>query len=300
MLITRSIDDRQVIDRTLTTFKLTIAYDGTGFVGWQRQASGVSIQGLLEEAFAELDGREVPVTGAGRTDAGVHAIGQVASVSLERVIDGGSVVRALNTRLPESVRVLAAVEVPDTFHARFKARSKTYRYRIWNGPVMNPFERVYAWHIPAPPLDVEAMSAAAALVEGTHDFAAFQGTGTDPHSTKRTVYCSQLFRGGPGGFGGPEGPHDNSGVRNKPEGPHDNSAGDQACPDALITYEISGDGFLRHMVRNIAGTLVEIGRGRYASAWMAEVLASRDRTRAGRTAPAAGLFLVKVDYPEAC
>ena len=294
MLITRSIDDRQVIDRTLTTFKLTIAYDGTGFVGWQRQASGVSIQGLLEEAFAELDGREVPVTGAGRTDAGVHAIGQVASVSLERVIDGGSVVRALNTRLPESVRVLAAVEVPDTFHARFKARSKTYRYRIWNGPVMNPFERAYAWHIPAPPLDVEAMSAAAALVEGTHDFAAFQGTGTDPHSTERTVYCSQLFKGGP------EGPHYNSGVRNRPEGPHDNSAGDQACPDALITYEISGDGFLRHMVRNIAGTLVEIGRGRYASAWMAEVLASRDRTRAGRTAPAAGLFLVKVDYPEAC
>ena len=278
----------------MTTFKLTIAYDGTGFVGWQRQASGVSIQGLLEEAFAELDGREVPVTGAGRTDAGVHAIGQVASVSLGRVIDGGSVVRALNTRLPESVRVLAAVEVPDTFHARFKARSKTYRYRIWNGPVMNPFERAYAWHIPAPPLDVEAMSAAAALVEGTHDFAAFQGTGTDPHSTERTVYCSQLFKGGP------EGPHYNSGVRNRPEGPHDNSAGDQACPDALITYEISGDGFLRHMVRNIAGTLVEIGRGRYASAWMAEVLASRDRTRAGRTAPAAGLFLVKVDYPEAC
>jgi len=257
-------------------FKLTIAYEGTGLVGWQRQASGQSIQGLLEDAFAELDGRAVPVTGAGRTDAGVHALAQVASVSLERVIDGASVVRALNTRLPEAVRVLDAVEVPEAFHARFMTRSKTYRYRIWNDSVINPFERAYAWHVPSPLLDVEAMAAGAALIEGRHDFAAFQGTGSEPHSTERVVFSSRVYR---------DGPEDQHGRRAGLRGP-------------MITYEICGDGFLRHMVRNIAGTLVEIGRGRYPSQWVAEVLASQDRTRAGRTAPAAGLFLVKVDYPE--
>jgi len=150
--------------------------------------------------------------------------------------------------------------------------------------VLSPFERAYTWHVPSPALDVEAMAAAAALVEGRHDFAAFQGTGTDPHSTERVVFSSLVYRGGPD-QGGPAGAHSDG-----------RSAGFQARP--LITYEISGDGFLRHMVRNIAGTLVEIGRGRYPCEWMAEVLATRDRTQAGRTAPAAGLFLVKVDYPE--
>jgi tRNA pseudouridine38-40 synthase len=247
----------------MPTFRLTIAYDGTGFVGWQRQASGTSIQGLLEDALGALDGREVVVTGAGRTDAGVHAIGQVAGVSLERAIDGPTLARAVNARLPEAVRVTDASEAPPAFHARFNARSKTYRYRIWNREVLSPFERAYAWHVAAPPLDVEAMAAAALVLEGRHDFAAFQAAGSDTRTTERTVLSSRVSRG--------------------PEAP-------------LITCEISGNGFLRHMVRNIAGTLGEVGRGHHPVAWVEEVLASRERARAGPTAPPEGLFLVRVDY----
>jgi tRNA pseudouridine38-40 synthase len=247
----------------MPTFRLTIAYDGAPFVGWQRQASGTSIQGLLEDALGALDGREVVVTGAGRTDAGVHAIGQVASVSIERAIDGPSLARAVNARLPRTVRVTDASEAPATFHARFNARSKTYRYRIWNAEVLSPFERAYVWHVAAPPLDVEMMAAAARVFEGRHDFAAFQAAGTETRTTERTVFSSRVSRG--------------------PEPP-------------LISCEISGTGFLRHMVRTIAGTLGEVGRGRQPVAWVEEVLASRERARAGPTAPPEGLFLVRVDY----
>jgi tRNA pseudouridine38-40 synthase len=246
----------------MPTFRLTIAYDGAPFVGWQRQASGTSIQGLLEDALGALDGREVVVTGAGRTDAGVHAIGQVASVSIERAIDGPSLARAVNARLPETIRVTDASEAPVTFHARFNARSKTYRYRIWNAEVLSPFERAYVWHVAAP-LDVEMMAAAAVVLEGRHDFAAFQAAGAETRTTERTVFSSRVSRG--------------------PESP-------------LITCEISGTGFLRHMVRNIAGTLGEVGRGHHPVAWVEEVLASRQRARAGPTAPPEGLFLVRVDY----
>src|SRR5438034_2990083 len=133
----------------MKTFRITLAYDGTGLVGWQRQASGTSIQGLLEDALRALDERDVPVTGAGRTDAGVHALGQVASFSLTRAIAPDVLVRAMNARLPASVRVLAASEAPATFHARFAARAKTYRYRIWNGPTLGPFERDVVWHVTA-------------------------------------------------------------------------------------------------------------------------------------------------------
>ena len=131
----------------MPTFKITVAYDGTGFVGWQRQSEGTSIQGLLEDALRELDnGRECVVIGAGRTDAGVHALGQVASCSLNRAIDGSRLRQALNARLPPEVRVLSAEEAPETFHARFDARAKVYRYSIWNGEVMSPFDLRYAWH----------------------------------------------------------------------------------------------------------------------------------------------------------
>jgi tRNA pseudouridine38-40 synthase len=263
----------------MPTFKLTLAYDGTGFVGWQRQASGTSIQGLLEDAFRELDGRDVPVTGAGRTDAGVHALGQVAGVTIARVMDAASLVSAINARLPDAVRLLDAVEVAETFHARFHARAKTYRYRIWNDALLSPFERLYAWHVPAPVLDVDTMTAAAALIEGRHDFAAFQAAGTETRSSERIVFSSSVH--------GPSG--DEHGRRGR-------SAGLQACRGALIAYEVSGSGFLRHMVRNIIGTLVEVGRGRRPVEWVSEVLASKDRGRAGPTAPAEGLFLVRVEY----
>ena len=261
----------------MPSFKLTVAYDGTGFVGWQRQASGTSIQGLLEDALAELEGRPVTVMGAGRTDAGVHATGQAAGVSLAREIDAISLMRAVNVRLPDAVRVTSATVVAASFHARFHARSKTYRYRIWNGEAINPFERAYTWHIPAPALDVDAMTAAARLVEGAHDFAAFQGAGAETHGTDRVVFASRVFRS-PGGFEGPAGMAPGTAAH-------------------LITYEISGGGFLRYMVRNIAGTLVEVGRGKRPSDWVGDVLASRERARAGPTAPAQGLFLVAVEYP---
>jgi tRNA pseudouridine38-40 synthase len=260
------------------TFKLTIAYDGTGFVGWQRQASGPSIQGLLEGALRELDGRQVDVAGAGRTDAGVHALGQVASVSLERAIDRVTLVRAVNSRLPESVRVVDAADAAPSFHARFDARSKTYCYRIWNTEVMSPFERAYAWHVPSPTLDVAAMASAATLFEGRHDFAAFQASGSDTRTTEREVFSSRA-RGGSDPLRGSGG--------SQPS--HENASG-------FITYEIAGAGFLRHMVRTIVGTLVEVGRGRRPAAWVSEVLRSRDRSEAGPTAPAEGLFLVSLDY----
>jgi tRNA pseudouridine38-40 synthase len=243
------------------TFKLTVAYDGTGLIGWQRQASGVSVQGLLEDALSDLDGRHVAVTGAGRTDAGVHAMGQVAGLSIERAIDGVSLVRAVNARLPGTVRVTGALEVAATFHARFDAQSKTYRYRIWNAAVMSPFERLYAWHLPGPVLDVAGMSAGAALLEGRHDFAAFQAAGTETQGTERVVLASRV-----------------------------------SGEDELVTYEICGSGFLRHMVRSIVGTLVEVGRERRPVEWVAEVLRSRERARAGPTAPPEGLCLMSVDY----
>jgi tRNA pseudouridine38-40 synthase len=248
----------------MPTYKITLAYDGTDFVGWQRQAAGTSIQGLLEEALAQLDQRAVSVAGAGRTDAGVHALGQVASFSLQRSIEGDALMRALNARLPEAIRVLAAERVPETFHARFAATSKTYRYRIWNTGVVSPFERAFTWHV-IEPLDCHAMADAAGFLVGPHDFAAFKAAGGATRSTEREMFSSRMT-------GGP------------------------ACPSALIVYEVSGTGFLRHMVRNIVGTLVEIGRGRRPIEWMGEVLAGRDRTLAGPTAPPHGLVLVAVEY----
>ena len=272
----------------MPTFKLTLAYDGTDFVGWQRQATGRSIQGLLEDALRDLDGHDVTVIGASRTDAGVHALGQAASCSLDRTIAADVLVRALNARLPPDVRALTATEMPPRFHARFDARSKTYRYRIWNADVISPFERRYAWHV-AGPLDVEAMRTAAELLEGRQDFAAFQSAGTTIRSTERTVTRSRVRISTTDDT---EDAVDKTGsipavLRVLPGG---------KWRDPLVIYEITGDGFLRHMVRTIVGTLAEIGRGRWPAEEMRELLASGDRMRAGPTAPAEGLFLVAVEY----
>jgi tRNA pseudouridine38-40 synthase len=253
----------------MASFKVTLAYDGTDYVGWQRQAAGVSIQGLLEDALRGLDGRDVRVTGAGRTDAGVHALGQVASFTLERTFSPDTLLRALNAHLPDAIRVLAVSEAPPTFHPRFGARAKTYRYRIWNGDVISPFERRYAWHL-AGRLDVGAMRAAASLIAGRHNFASFRATGASTQTTEREVFVSRIAE------------HTQSELPN---------------PEFLtIVYEISGSGFLRHMVRIIVGSLVEVGRGRRPVAWIEDLLALPDRTAAGPTAPAVGLFLVGVEY----
>lgn len=261
-------------------FRLTMMYDGTGLVGWQRQASGTSVQALLENVLATLDGQPVTVQGAGRTDAGVHALGQVASFTLTRPIDPSTLVRALNFHLPPAVRAIAATGVDDEFHARFSARSKIYRYLIWSSGAVPPTLHRYVWSVPLP-VDVAAMDRAARLLEGTHDFAAFQSAGSEVETTVRTLMRSRVQR-----------------VSNDEIRLLARSDPDTGSPDAgsMVCYEVEGDGFLRHMVRSIVGTLVEIGQGRADVTLMGDALASRDRARAGRTAPAEGLFLVGVSY----
>jgi tRNA pseudouridine38-40 synthase len=297
-------------------FKITIAYDGAAFVGWQRQAAGASIQGLLEDALATLDKRPVTVSGAGRTDAGVHALGQVAAFELRRPdIDAPTIVRALNAALPPAVRVLSAAEAPADFHPRFDARAKTYRYRIWNREVLLPFERGRVWHIPLPLLDVDAMARAAVRLEGRHDFAAFQASGAATHTTERVVHrsCVRTEAAGPLHGRRNDGvPPPSTSTAQRPSREIDcevsavsavpsrfsDADAPVVCDDEypVIAYEIRGDGFLRHMVRNIVGTLVDIGRHRHPVEWLDDVVASADRTQAGRTAPADGLFLVRVEY----
>jgi tRNA pseudouridine38-40 synthase len=239
---------------------LTIAYDGTGFVGWQRQESGESIQGLIEDALAKIEGNVVTLHGAGRTDAGVHALAQVASARIAAELDDDTLTRALNAHLPPTIRVNRVETVRDDFHARFSATGKTYEYRIWNGPALPPFMRLYAWHAPQP-LDVVAMNDASRVIVGEHDFAAFQGTGSRTHSTVRRITSAEWQTNGP-----------------------------------AVTFVISGEGFLRHMVRSLAGTLVEVGHGRRPADDLARLLATPKRSDAGRTAPPHGLFLVSVLY----
>ena len=199
--------------------------------------------------------------GAGRTDAGVHALGQVASVELTATHDTATLVRALNAQLPADVRVLRIDEAAADFHARFKARSKTYRYRIRNAPIADPFQRAYEWHVPEP-LDLAAMREAAGALVGEHDFASFQSVGTEMSSTVRTMTRAELLD----------------------------------VEEGRLVFEVAGNGFLRHMVRAMVGTLVEVGRGRRQPGTLPELLASRRRAEAGATAPPQGLFLVAVDY----
>jgi len=266
----------------LRTLELTISYDGTRLVGWQRQAEGESVQGLLEEALAHLEGAPVTVHGAGRTDAGVHALAQVASVQLTCEHPPEVLQRALNASLPWDVRVVNVREADAAFHARFSARAKTYRYVLCNGPFVSPFEHRYVWHV-REPLDLDAMQAAAQTLVGTHDFAAFCSSGSTPATTVRTIVRSSMTtRAG-------------SALLLPPGAPGAVQAG-RVDESTLLVYEVIGNGFLRHMVRAIVGTLVDIGRGRHPPAWMAALLEDGRRSDAGATAPAQGLFLVRVDY----
>jgi tRNA pseudouridine38-40 synthase len=247
----------------IRTLKFTIQYAGTDYVGWQRQPSGLSIQQLLEDALAPIAHGFTTIHGAGRTDAGVHALAQAASASVTIALPGPTVARAMNAVLPLDVRVLTVEDMPPGFHARFDARAKTYEYRIVNAPLASAFLHRYVWHVPQP-LDVEAMRTAAGALIGRHDFAGFQGAGTPVASTERTILSLDIEDGG--GF------------------------------DLPVVIRITGDGFLRHMVRNIVGTLVEVGVGRWDPWRPLAVLDSRDRSQAGRTAPPQGLFLTRVDY----
>jgi tRNA pseudouridine38-40 synthase len=243
--------------------RLLLEYDGTPFLGWQLQPQGPTVQGALEAALLRMTGEGVRVKGSGRTDAGVHALGQVASFSTRSRLEPVAIQRALNALLPPAVAVLAAREAPPGFDAQFSATGKTYRYRMLARREPSPLERLRAWHLPAP-LDLDRVREAAALLPGRRDFSAFRGSGCVASSPVRT-----LARCDVGAAGG------------------------------LIVFELEADGFLRHMVRNIVGTLAEVGRGRFAPAEVAVMLASRDRRRAGVAAPPHGLYLERVAYPAA-
>ena len=264
------------------TLKLTIAYDGTAYAGWQRQANAQTIQQVLEEEIAAIVGAHNPLIAAGRTDAGVHAAAQVASITIDHPIPAADLMRALNARLRTGdIRIRSIEDAVDRFDARAHAKAKTYRYAIWNGGPPNPFVRHVVWHVPAR-LDLTRMIEATRALIGEHDFAAFQGRGTDVQTTVRTVLAAELVE---------VNMHTDEPVAIAPlptGAPHSDGR--------LLRFEITGSGFLRHMVRTIIGTLVDIGRGQLNVEEMAAIIQSRDRRRAGQTAPPHGLMLWKVTY----
>ncbi|MFV2066373.1 MAG: tRNA pseudouridine(38-40) synthase TruA [Pirellulales bacterium] len=244
--------------------KLTLAYDGTRYAGWQTQVDQTTLQGTLEVAVGRVCGERIRVAGSGRTDAGVHALGQVASFSTNSRLPADTLCRAFNAQLPHDMAVLSVDEVPHGFHARRDAVRKVYRYHIDNGAVPDLFARHYRWHVRGP-LDADAMARAAGPLTGRHDFRSFEASGGRRRSSLRTV--SRLD------------------VTCRPK-----SGGHEIC------FDVQANGFLYNMVRNLVGTLVEVGRGRRSEAWPTEVLGAHDRRQAGPTAPPQGLFLVRVDY----
>src|SRR5450432_2889270 len=255
---------RSTIQRIPMKFKLTIAYDGTAYQGWQVQKIGTGVQEKIETAFGKIFPGVKRIHSSSRTDTGVHALGMVAHVEIPRAefkMPAGRLTLALNAFLPDDIRVLSAVRVPEKFHARFNATGKQYRYFVWNHPVMNPLLQNRAWHFPAK-LDVKAMRAAAKFFLGKHDFQSFAATRSyEMASNVRTLTRCDIKKSGEN-----------------------------------FTFIIEGDGFLYKMCRGIAGTLVQVGQGKIAAAEIKNILASRDRRVAGMTAPAHGLVLWKVFY----
>lgn len=247
-------------------FKLTLAYDGADFYGWQVQPDRRTIQGELSEAIRRVTREQVLPQGSGRTDAGVHALGQVASFALACPIPGPNLQIALNHTLPQSIRVLRVDEVPPEFHARHSATAKTYEYRIHRGDICPPFLARYLYHYPYP-LNEEAMYRAAQLLIGQHDFTSFaavnpeRGKDEEEVDNVRTIFSSCWQR-----------------------------------DREIFVYRVRGDGFLHHMVRNLVGTFLLVGKGSLAVEMIPRILAAKSRSEAGPTAPAEGLFLVSVEY----
>jgi tRNA pseudouridine38-40 synthase len=254
-------------------WKLVLAYDGTEFHGWQVQPDCATVQGELRDALARITGEKVLPQGSGRTDAGVHALGQVASFALAAPIPEANLARALNRALPASIRVLSASRERSDFHARHSALAKTYEYRVFRGEICPPWLARYVYAFNAP-LDVEAMQRAALLVCGEHDFTSFAAT--DPDRVEREST---------------NGDGSGTSVRRL----HTSQWTLEAENDLLL-YRVRGNGFLHHMVRNLVGTFLEVGRGNVAETEIPAILESRARERAGPTAPARGLFLVDVEY----
>ena len=260
--------------------KLTLAYDGHDFAGWQVQPDRVSVQGTLVSAFEHLTGEKTLPQGSGRTDAGVHALAQTASVTLNSPIPAPNLIRALNDVLPRSIRVLAVQEMPPDFHARRSATAKTYRYHIYRGAICSPFQARYVYHHPYP-LDEPRMIAAASLVEGEHDFTSFAAV--DPE--KRTAPEKRKKEDPESGEESPE----INNVRTIFQSSWQRQA------DELV-YTVCGNGFLHHMVRNLVGTFLMVGKGSLKIEDVRRILHLRDRSAAAATAPASGLFLVSVEY----
>ncbi len=248
----------------MRSLRLVLAYDGSSYAGWQIQARDPTVQQQMQESWRIVTGETVAIVASGRTDSGVHALGQVCSVATESELPFVAMTRALNANLPPDIQVLRIDEAPPGFHAIRDAIGKTYRYQIQFGLVSNVFLRHHYWHI-RKPLDVELMRRAAAELIGEHDFAAFQAMGGDRVSSVRTVRRLELIHRQVGGF------------------------------DELL-IEVSADGFLYNMVRIMVGSLVLVGRHKKPVGWLSTVLDSRNRRSAGPTAPAHGLALVRVDY----
>ncbi|MDQ6652719.1 MAG: tRNA pseudouridine(38-40) synthase TruA [Acidobacteriota bacterium] len=247
-------------------FKLTIQYDGTNFHGWQMQGELRTVQGELTKALSQIDGREVVVNGSGRTDAGVHAEGQVASVNLRREIAPRKLRAAINGNVGKDVRVFAAEVVDDDFHARYSALGKTYLYRVVNGPVLSPFWLRYAHH-DARPLNLESMNQSAELFLGEHDWSAFSSAQSDAETKNRTITGLSIIE-----------------------------RCDERAACHIVEMKVSADGFLRYMVRSIAGTLMAVGRGEMDAQLVARAINEGDRALVAATAPACGLTLLSVLY----
>jgi len=251
----------------MRNLKLTVCYDGAEFSGWQVQPDASTVQGTLASAIGRITGEKVLPQGSGRTDAGVHALAQVVTFVTESSVPTGNFVKALNDILPPSVRVLHVAEMPPEFHARHSALAKSYRYRIDREAICPPFLARYVWHYPYP-LEEETMAQAAGLVVGEHDFTSFaavdpeRGREGEPASNVRSVFSSLWRRSG-----------------------------------EELVYEVRGSGFLHHMVRNLVGTFILVGRKTLAVQDVLRILAARNRSAAGATAPASGLYLVSVEYP---
>jgi len=235
-------------------------YDGTAYHGWQRQPNGISIQEVLEEKIGIITQKEIRLTASGRTDAGVHALNQVANFRTKTAIGCENLLKGINSLLPEDIVVKDLRDTDEDFHARYSAKSKVYTYRIFNNPVRSALYRNYSWHL-RPPLDLGAMGQAAKLLEGRHDFSSFCAAGGDSEDHVRTVTTTSV-----------------------------------EMEDGIISFTIEANGFLRYMVRNIVGLLVDVGRAIITPAEFKEIMDAKDRTRAGITAPPQGLFLREVRY----
>lgn len=239
---------------------LRVSYDGTNYHGWQIQPGQRTVQGVLENCLARLTGGFEKLIASGRTDAGAHALDQVVNFYTSSSLTPAIIGRALNSLLPRDIVVREAISASEGFHARYSAKSKLYLYLILNRPYPSPFYSRYSWYI-SYPLDINKMEEAASFLRGTHDFSSFRAASCNARTSIRHLYRLELER-----------------------------------RDSFLLFWVEANAFLQHMVRNIVGTLVEVGRKKYEPEYVEEVLRAKDRTKAGPTAPAQGLFLYRVDY----